>query len=184
MLVSDLSEGKALNAKSKVDRGVFAGSALTHCDVKQFWFAFQRDAAKVSIPLRVVWGYRTLEEQRVLHQRGVGTSPGNSAHNKGMAVDVIHMRRAWEMMPRDGWELLGAIGKEAARKTNIPMEWGGDFKSRWDPAHWQIKGWRSQEPLLCGVCYGDCLEPIAMPDIEPTEHRLWAKWKRRFNHLF
>lgn len=176
MLIRDLAEKKSLVMKSTNNRGIFSGSALTDHDLKKFWFGFQKYAAKMDVPLRVVWGYRTGEQQRVLYDRGVGAPPGKSAHNYGLAVDIIHMRRAWENMPNDGWRLLGGIGKEVARRQNLKITWGGDFKSRWDPAHWELTGWKDITASHC-LCDGECVpsDPLVIPETEPKECALWRK---------
>lgn len=139
-----------LVARSTSNRGIFDGRDGTEADLIRFWFRFQSDAAKIQIPLRVVWGFRTHEEQTALLARGVTRAKaGQSAHNYGRALDIIHMTRAWDGMPSEGWEILGIIGKEAARKVDVQVEWGGDWQREkrgglgWDPAHWQLKHWRS-----------------------------------------
>jgi hypothetical protein len=85
---------------------------------------------------------------------------GQSPHQYGMAVDLIHGIRGWDI-PDESWALVGHIGKEVAStltvsrwneaegrfvETRVHLEWGGDWKSLWDPAHWQIKGWRDFVP--------------------------------------
>ena len=57
------------------------------------------------------------------------------------AVDIIHATRGWNLTKKE-WDVVGAIGKELARKRNIDIEWGGDWKF-YDPAHWQIKSWKT-----------------------------------------
>ena len=57
-------------------------------------------------------------------------------------MDIVHASRAWNLTKKE-WDVLGSIGKEIARKRNLKMEWGGDWKF-YDPAHWQIKDWRDQ----------------------------------------
>lgn len=168
MIAADLRESDRLLKRSVAGRGLFEGEARTDCELKKWWLAFQRDAARISIPLRVVWGWRSWEQQAELHAKGVGTRPGNSAHNFGMALDVIHMRRAWEQMPKQGWQLLGAMGKEVARKQGLQITWGGDFKSRYDPAHWELTDWHKRTASPCD-CVGGCLpmDDLAIPAVPP-----------------
>lgn len=156
MLASALVESKRLNLRSVSDRGLFNGASRTDCDLRKWWFAFQRHAGQIDIPLRVVWGFRTYEQQSQLHRDGFGSPAGQSAHNFGLALDVIHMRRAWENMPSDGWALLGSMGKEVARMQGLDIVWGGDFKSRPDPAHWELNGWRKLSSSPCS-CTGGCV---------------------------
>lgn len=144
MRLEALREPVALVNFARVNRGLFRGRDKLHPDVLDFWFVFQDAAAKHKIPLRVVWGYRSFEEQAEMVRRGVTRAkPGQSAHNYGMAVDVIHTRRAWEDMPRDGWSILGAIGHEAARIADVKMQWGGEWNF-YDPAHWELRDWRAR----------------------------------------
>jgi len=66
--------------------------------------------------------------------------PGVLFYNFGLAVDIVHTGKLWDLSKPE-WDIIGAIGKETARKMNLKVEWGGDW-SFWDPAHWQIAGWR------------------------------------------
>ncbi|WP_195822667.1 M15 family metallopeptidase [Roseobacter sp. MH60115] len=90
---------------------------------------------------------RDAATQRAIYRRGNSKAPpGSSPHNYGLAVDIVHSLYHWELdddpqMAERKWRLIGVIGKEVARKANIPIEWGGDW-SFWDPAHWQLKDWR------------------------------------------
>lgn len=148
--------------KATLNRGIFPGSDKTHCDLKKWWFAFQKQAAQQGIPLRVHSGYRTHEQQQVLFERKVTKAkPGQSPHNFGLAVDIIHTKLAWEGMTPEGWAILGAMGQEIARKQNLKLTWGGEW-SFYDPAHWQIEKWRDTVPNWCNC---DCLPywDISMP---------------------
>lgn len=66
---------------------------------------------------------------------------GQSAHNYGLAIDLIHGIFGWDI-PRESWELIGHIGKEVATQNGLKLVWGGDWKTLWDPAHWEVAGWR------------------------------------------
>ena len=66
---------------------------------------------------------------------------GQSPHNYGMAIDIVHGRKAWEL-PGTSWSIIGHIGKEIAHQRGLKLEWGGDW-SFYDPAHWQLENWRS-----------------------------------------
>lgn len=170
MRASELAAGKRAVAKATVSRGVFSGADKLDCDLKRFWFAFQAEAARLAIPLRVVYGWRSWEEQDKLYQRGTGSPPGHSAHNYGMAIDVIHTLRAWDekLMPPEAWDILGRIGLEVARKLEGRMldgkriAWGGQWTDPWDPAHWYIEDWRQRrangpEPCADVLCEGACM---------------------------
>lgn len=171
MRLADLATGPKAVAKATASRGIFDGSEKTHCELKQWWFAFQSEAAKLSIPLRVVWGWRSFETQDKLWRKGTGAPPGQSAHNFGMALDIIHTRRGWAKMPAEGWVLLGTMGMEIARKRNLELRWGGDWNRNgvpvlqdpkenfWDAAHFEMNGWKHLTSFPCTrhLCNGECL---------------------------
>jgi len=84
---------------------------------------------------------RSNERQRELKAKGVSKAgPGASPHNYGLAVDIVHLTRLWDLTEKE-WDLIGTIGKEVARKMNLKVEWGGDWNF-YDPAHWEIRDWR------------------------------------------
>lgn len=94
-------------------------------------------------PMFVVQGFRSWHEQAALLERGVTRAgPGQSAHNHGMAVDVIHFKRGWNLTRKE-WAVIGAVGKDVARRLNLAVTWGGDW-SFWDPAHWELADWRER----------------------------------------
>lgn len=59
------------------------------------------------------------------------------------AVDIIHGTRAWALTPKQ-WALVGHVGKELAKDNSIKVEWGGDW-SFYDPAHWELVGWKKDK---------------------------------------
>lgn len=67
---------------------------------------------------------------------------GESPHNYGCAVDVVHSVKLWGLS-RDQWSIVGHIGKEVAAQRGFKLTWGGDWRKPWDPAHWQLTDWRS-----------------------------------------
>jgi len=150
MRLTDLRASPMAVRKATLNRGIFRGSALTDKRMFDWWMAFQDEAAQVGIPLRVVWGHRTHAEQARLHKQGYGTRPGNSSHEAGYGLDIIHTTRAWNNMPNEGWRILIGMGKEVARKQNFAVEsggnvkWGGDWLKQNDAAHWNIANWRNE----------------------------------------
>lgn len=56
---------------------------------------------------------------------------------KSNAVDIVPYPSLWEDTQK--LDLLGKIGKEVIKKYNLPIEWGGDWRSFPDKPHWQIK---------------------------------------------
>lgn len=112
-----------------------------HPDIIEFWKAFDKHCKKRNIPLWAFEFVRSKKRQDALQAKGRSKARGGqSPHQYGMAVDIVHASRAWNLTKKE-WDVLGSIGKEIARKRNLKMEWGGDWKF-YDPAHWQIKNWR------------------------------------------
>ena len=122
-----------------------------------YWAAlFQEAARKRGIPLYVHNALRYKSEQDDLVRRGVSrTKYPNSAHNIGEAVDIVHGLFHWEMS-RQEWALLGVLGKLALERVNaqlpkdrkLHLTWGGDWKSFWDPAHWEISDYKARTRVL------------------------------------
>ncbi|UIB81441.1 hypothetical protein [Flyfo microvirus Tbat2_112] len=112
-------------------------------DLKDFEKAFVRRMQAVNVPVFAHNMVRTSDEQDALFVRGVSKAKGGqSAHNHGCAVDIIHSLRGWDLTPKE-WEIFGHIGKEVAFAQGVAMEWGGDWKF-YDPAHWQLKDWKGR----------------------------------------
>jgi hypothetical protein len=106
-----------------------------------FYRRLQAELDARNMPFYPFEFYRTEARQADLLKRGVTKAgPGNSPHNHGCAVDVVHSWRLWDLS-RGEWAVIGAIGKEVARKLGMEVTWGGDW-SFYDPAHWQLKDWR------------------------------------------
>lgn len=102
---------------------------------------------KVRIPMFAHNMVRTPSEQMALYVQGVTKAPGGrSPHNYGCAVDMVHGVNAWDLT-REQWRLIGHIGKEVALQNGIKVTWGGDFKSLYDPAHWELSDWRELAEL-------------------------------------
>lgn len=93
---------------------------------------------------------RSRERQTALHKIGVSNAPaGQSPHNYGFAVDIVHSDRHWNLTNKEWW-VIGQIGIEVARRQKVPVRWGGDWDGDgdiydnrlFDPAHWEIANWR------------------------------------------
>lgn len=67
---------------------------------------------------------------------------GQSPHNFGCAVDIVHGRVAWALSKKQ-WDIIGHLGKSVAKSHNLKVTWGGDFKSLYDPAHWELTQWKT-----------------------------------------
>ena len=97
----------------------------------------RRAAAETKVPFAVVEGLRTLERQKQLKAAGA-TRILNSRHITGHAVDLVPLvdgkaRWDWPLYHR-----LAPVIRAAARAENVPLEWGGDWKSFPDAPHWQL----------------------------------------------
>lgn len=113
----------------------------------KFAQAFLKAAHEQKIPLRVFNIWRSPEAQLAYKRRGTSNAgPGQSPHNYGLAVDMIHAVRAWDLT-RDEWDMLGVMGKEIARRQNLKVKWGGEFKSLYDPAHWELRDWKKEAAI-------------------------------------
>lgn len=97
-----------------------------------------KKAAEITkVEFAVIEGLRTLERQKQLVAAGASKTL-KSRHLTGHAVDVVPLvdgRIRWD------WPLyhkLAPFIKAAARAENVPIEWGGDWKSFPDGPHWQL----------------------------------------------
>jgi hypothetical protein len=101
-----------------------------------------RMAKKHGVPMFAHNMVRTSSEQTKLYVQGFSQAQaGESPHNHGCAVDIVHSIKAWKMDERS-WRMLGHIGMELADQLGIKIEWGGEWDF-YDPAHWQLADWRS-----------------------------------------
>lgn len=82
----------------------------------------------------VLEGLRTLERQQQLYNTGKSKTM-NSRHLTGHAVDLAPWPISWD------WEYFYPIAdavKQAAEEVDVPIEWGGDWKSFPDGPHFQL----------------------------------------------
>jgi peptidoglycan L-alanyl-D-glutamate endopeptidase CwlK len=103
-----------------------------------------RAAALSSLDFTVLEGWRNLDRQKqLLAQKATKTL--NSRHLTGHAVDLAPMiggSVSWD------WPLyhrLAKVVKAAADHENVPITWGGDWKTFKDGPHWELP-WK-QYPL-------------------------------------
>ena len=155
----DLSQGKKFNAPERLRVG---GPFFTQdmylrqghradwqqTDARTRFFAakfIEEMRVRYSIPIYAHNAFRTREEQDDLVARRVSrTSWPTSAHNQGKAVDLVHSRYHWDGMRPDDWAFLGKVGLDIAQRYDLPITWGGSWKSFPDPAHWEITNYRSE----------------------------------------
>lgn len=86
----------------------------------------------------VIEGLRTPERQAQLVAEGKSMTE-RSRHLTGHAVDIVpyHNGRPDHVHWPAFWDLADYI-KQAAHELNVPIEWGGDWQSFPDGAHWQL----------------------------------------------
>lgn len=122
--------------------------------IRLFAAKFIERMRRLGIPFYVHSAFRTAAEQNEMVLRGVSnTPPPRAAHCQGAAVDLVHSRHHWQLSPSE-WAFVGKLGLETAKSIGVPIIWGGDETAiqgefndpsdrfRWDPAHWELPGWR------------------------------------------
>lgn len=113
-----------------------------HPDILEFEKRFITRLRKQGVPLFAVCLNRSASQQNSAFRRGYSKArAGQSAHNYGMAVDIIHGVKAYDLH-RDAWRILSHIGKEVAVQAGIGIVSGADWKF-WDPAHWELREWKT-----------------------------------------
>jgi len=90
-----------------------------------------------TVDFAVLEGLRTPERQQELVKSGASTTL-RSRHLTGHAVDLGAfvdgaVRWDWPLY----YKIAGAV-KQAAKELNIPIEWGGDWKTFKDGPHYQL----------------------------------------------
>jgi len=113
-----------------------------HPHIIRFTDLLIKKMAKNNVPMFCHGMRRTPEEQTRLFIKGVSNHSGtDGVHTYGMAADIIHSLKAWDLTEKQ-WDIIGHIGKELAIQNGFKLTWGGDWTQPWDPAHWEIANWR------------------------------------------
>lgn len=124
-------------------------------DILKFERAFIKRMNDHGIPFFSHCIVRTPEQQMQLWREGKSQIQKNGAHVKGMATDLIHSTRAWNLS-KEEWEFVHKIGLDAARRAKVPIRWGADWdrdgiptyydpdERFYDPAHWELADWRTR----------------------------------------
>ena len=97
----------------------------------------KKAAAMSSLDFTVLEGLRTVARQKQLKELGA-TKTMNSRHITGHAVDLAPMvggtvRWDWPL-----YHQLAVIVKDAAKVENVPITWGGDWRTFKDGPHWEL----------------------------------------------
>ena len=97
----------------------------------------KKAAALSALDFTVLEGLRTAARQKQLFDQGA-TKTMNSRHLTGHAVDLAPMIGG---VVRWDWPLyhqLAAVVKAAAKAENVPIQWGGDWRTFKDGPHWEL----------------------------------------------
>ena len=87
------------------------------------------------VDFTVIEGIRNVSRQRELYKAGKSTTM-NSRHITGHAVDMVPWPVDWEDLER--FEVMSEAMKTAAEELEIPIVWGGDWKSFYDAPHFEL----------------------------------------------
>lgn len=87
------------------------------------------------VDFTVIEGIRHIDRQRQLLKEGKSTTL-NSRHITGHAVDMVPWPVDWEDLDR--FETMAEAMKDAAEELEIPIVWGGDWKSFYDAPHFEL----------------------------------------------
>lgn len=91
-----------------------------------------------TVDFRVIEGVRTSERQRQLVRNG-SSKTLNSRHLTGHAVDLAPMVN--NQIPWEDWSafhLVAKAMKQAAKEMELPLQWGGDWKTFKDGPHFEL----------------------------------------------
>lgn len=91
-------------------------------------------------PLRVSSAYRSREKQQALYDAWKSgrsqlpaAPPGSSAHERGLAVDLVWVRGGLQEPVEGAWETLGGVAEEY-----LGLRWGGRFRTP-DRVHFELR---------------------------------------------
>jgi len=87
------------------------------------------------VDFTVIEGIRNINRQRELLKAGKSTTL-NSRHITGHAVDMVPWPVDWNDLER--FETMAVAMKTAAEELEIPIVWGGDWKSFYDAPHFEL----------------------------------------------
>lgn len=102
-------------------------------------------AAISTVPFVVTEGRRTKARQEMLYAAGKSQTL-NSRHMAGEAVDVAAVIEGVARWEWAYYEAIAKAVKAAARQLDIPVEWGGDWRTFKDGVHFQLSSTRRNKP--------------------------------------
>lgn len=122
-----------------------------HDAIRQQAYTFTGRCKGAGLDVLVTCTLRSLDEQAALYAQGrtspghivTNAKPGSSAHNYGLALDVVPLvngKPLWTFdvkSPGPVWQKVGDLGMSAG------LEWFGAPGSPFlEAAHFQLHGWR------------------------------------------
>lgn len=128
---------KSQNLQEQQMRAVRHG---LHPWLVEFEKGFLRRMAGIGVPMYVHTAVRSAEQQAIEFAEG-NSKLRDGPHMHGCALDIVHGVKQWGLT-RKQWDLIGHVGEEFCKQRGLDLEWGGRWRDPWDPAHWQVKGWR------------------------------------------
>jgi peptidoglycan LD-endopeptidase CwlK len=87
------------------------------------------------VDFTVIEGVRNIERQKQLLADGKSTTL-KSRHLTGHAVDMVPWPVDWEDLER--FEAMAKAMKAAAKELEVPIIWGGDWKTFYDAPHFEL----------------------------------------------
>lgn len=126
-------------------------------EVRPIARALVQKSAQAGIRIKVISGLRTYAEQDALYAQGrttpgrrvTGARGGWSNHNFGIAFDVGVFEGSAYLPESVKYKAVGALGMD------LGLEWGGNWKTRVDQPHFQLRPeWAQDMPereMLAGL---------------------------------
>ncbi|WP_425423390.1 M15 family metallopeptidase [Shimazuella kribbensis] len=120
-----------------------------HPEVQSAMEQWMRNVEKKGITIKIVEGFRSIEEQNELYAQGrtkpgqkvTNAKGGQSYHNYGLAIDFAILDKeqlSWDIK-KDGNENGVADWDEVVREAKkLGFSWGGDWKGFKDYPHLQM----------------------------------------------
>lgn len=90
-----------------------------------------------TVDFGITEGLRSRERQKQLLAQGKSQTM-NSRHITGHAVDVVAYLGSQVSWEWKYYKQIASAFKKAAAELNIPVEWGGDWKTLKDGPHFQL----------------------------------------------
>jgi len=126
----------------KLNSASFAKLKGVHPDLVRVVTRCARDWKDKTLTFIITCGPRTLEEQKILKASGASTTL-KSRHliAKNGYSHAVDLGAIIGGKYRGDWPLyhkIAAAMKAAAKAENVPIEWGGDWKTFQDGPHYQL----------------------------------------------